>query len=412
MKTYIKEIIAQAESCSCGNKHFDIPIEEIIVGAEALPKCISFLKEKSFHKAAIIADERTFSAVGERLKAMMEEAGIKSFVSFIEEDKNGDVVADEASLVQALNETPRDAEVLIAAGSGTLHDITRFCSDKTGKPFISIPTAASVDGFTSMGAPIIVRGTKKTFQTVSPIAVFADLEVLKNAPMKMTAAGFGDMLAKVTSLADWKFSHLIAGEPYCPLVAQMTREALDSCIQHADEIAKGDEKGIEILINGLILSGLAMLLFGQSHPASGGEHHLSHFWEMEFLREGRPQVLHGAKVAVSMPILADLYKRELGRLLCNWEELDDYIHSVEDFSYIERIKEFECEINSILEGIPSSDYLRSLIEKVGGATRPEQLGISNELVVQSLNEAHSLRDRFTMLKFLNVVVRTEHKVIN
>lgn len=412
MKTYIEEIMAQAESCSCGNKHFEIPIEEIIVGTEALPECISFLKEKSFRKAAIIADEQTFAAVGEKLKAMMEKAGLDCSVCFIEGDKNGDVVADEVSLVQALIETPKDAEVLIAVGSGTLHDITRFCSDQTGKPFISVPTAASVDGFTSMGAPIIFRGTKKTFQTVSPIALFADLEVIKNAPMKMTAAGFGDMLAKVTSLSDWKFSHLIGGEPYCPLVARMTREALDSCIQHADEIAKGEEEGIEILINGLILSGLAMLLFGQSHPASGGEHHLSHYWEMEFLREGRPQVLHGAKVGVSMPILADLYKRELGRLLCDWEKLDDYIHSVEDFGYIERIKEYECEINSILEGIPSSDDLRSLIEKVGGESRPDMLGISDELVFQSLNEAHRLRDRFTMLKFLNVVVKTEHKVIN
>jgi glycerol-1-phosphate dehydrogenase [NAD(P)+] len=322
------------------------------------------------------------------------------------------VVANEASLVQAFIKTHKDAEVLIAAGSGTLHDITRFCSDKTGKPFISVPTAASVDGYTSMGAPIIVRGTKKTFQTVSPIAVFADLEVIKKAPINMTAAGFGDMLAKVTSLADWKFSHLIGKEPYCPLVAEMTREALDSCIRHTDEIARGDEEGIRVLIDGLILSGLAMLIFGHSHPASGGEHHLSHYWEMEFLREGRPQVLHGAKVGVSVQILSDLYKREIGKLLDSWEELDDYIDSVEDFGYIDRIKEFEGEISSILEDIPSPGYLRSLIEKVGGETRPQKLGISDDLVIASLNEAHHLRDRFTMLKFLNVVVKTEHKLIN
>jgi glycerol-1-phosphate dehydrogenase [NAD(P)+] len=117
-------------------------------------------------------------------------------------------------------------------------------------------------------------------------------------------------------------------------------------------------------------------------------------------------------VGVSVQILSDLYKREIGKLLDSWEELDDYIDSVEDFGYIDRIKEFEGEISSILEDIPSPGYLRSLIEKVGGETRPQKLGISDDLVIASLNEAHHLRDRFTMLKFLNVVVKTEHKLIN
>ena len=70
-------------------------------------------------------------------------------------------------------------------GAGTLHDIVRFCSDKTTKPFISIPTAPSVDGFTSMGAPLIVRGVKKTFQTAAPIGVFADIDVLKVAQSRV-----------------------------------------------------------------------------------------------------------------------------------------------------------------------------------------------------------------------------------
>src|SRR5690606_41679685 len=106
-------------------------------------------------------------------------------------------------------------------GSGTIQDITRFCSGKIGKPFISIPTAPSVDRFTSLGAPIIVRGFNETAQTVAPIALFADINILRKAPTEMIAAGFEDMIAKFTSLADWKFVVLLNNEPYCPLVESL-----------------------------------------------------------------------------------------------------------------------------------------------------------------------------------------------
>ncbi len=103
----------------------------------------------------------------------------------------------------------------------------------------------------------------------------------------MVAAGFGDMLGKYTSLFDWKFGSLTAGEPYSQTAADITRNALQMCVDHAESIAKRDEDGIRLLISALIESGLAMLLFGQSHPASGAEHHLSHYWEMEYIRLGK-----------------------------------------------------------------------------------------------------------------------------
>ncbi|MEK3888169.1 sn-glycerol-1-phosphate dehydrogenase [Bacillus sp. FSL K6-3431] len=387
LEEMISEIELAAKDCNCGNPHNKITIEAMTVGDNAFEKCADFTAMKKYEHVLLVADVRTYAAAGENLNTILEKKGSVTSVCLIEPNVNGDVVADEVSIVQVMLELNDNIDAIIAVGSGTIHDIARFCGAKTSKPFISIPTAASVDGFTSLGAPIIVRGVKKTFQTVSPIALFADINVLVNAPQEMTAAGFGDMLAKFTSLSDWSFSQLIACEAYCPLSASITKEALLECVEKVDQIAAREEEGIRSLITALIQSGLAMLIFGQSHPASGGEHHLSHYWEMEFLQKDRPQVLHGAKVGVSSIILAKLYKQWYGA----------------DFSHLpSELQEHAVKITAIVENIPDADILKNWLVKMGGPTTPDDIGIGADLVERSLQEAYLLRDRYTMLKCFNV----------
>lgn len=401
MESFISKIATLAENCHCGNHH-PITIEKITVGNDILKDAVHYIGEKNYQKVKIIVDNRTFQAAGKELANQLERADIPFSTCYILPDENQDIIADERALVQVLLESSKETDVMVAVGAGTIHDIVRFCSTKMGIPFISIPTAPSVDGFTSMGAPLIVRGEKKTFQMSSPIAIFADLTVLKNAPRKMIAAGFGDMIAKFTSLADWKFGHLVGGEPYCKVAAQITRDALNACVKNVEKIKKGDEEGIQILIESLIASGLAMLLFGHSHPASAGEHHLSHYWEMEFLRQKRAAVLHGAKVGIAASILAKIYKSEFLPFICNGME------GIDENLYI-KIKEHKEEIKAVYEQIPDSILLRKWVEQLGGETHPEQLGIENDLVIKGLNEAHKLRDRFTALKFLNEIVKIRHE---
>jgi glycerol-1-phosphate dehydrogenase [NAD(P)+] len=275
-----------------------------------------------------------------------------------------------------------------------------------GKPFISVPTAPSVDGFNSMGAPVVIKGFKTTYQMQSPIAIFADLTILQEAPKELIAAGFGDMIGKFTSLADWKFSHLIAGESYCPLSAKLTEEALEDCVTSVDLISEADEEGIKILIQALIQSGLAMLLVGHSSPASGGEHHLSHYWEMEFLKQSREQVLHGAKVAVSTQLILDVYKSDVLKLVSSKERLEELDAANKD--KINKVIEKLHEVETMIHSLPDPALLSTLLQKVKGPIKPVELGISAELVQNSLNEAHLLRNRYTMLKFWNEHVGNHH----
>ncbi|WP_258168111.1 sn-glycerol-1-phosphate dehydrogenase, partial [Paenibacillus sp. AR247] len=275
----------------------------VVLESGAIRKAGAFLKDQDYRRVIVTADKNTFAAAGEQLMESVTEAGVDASVTFISSDEQGDVIADERSIVQLLLDVKSTkADAVVALGSGTLHDVSRFAAYSAGIPFVSVPTAPSVDGFNSKGAPLIIRGEKITIQSIGPAAIFADLDILTAAPRTMVAAGFGDMLGKCTSLFDWKFGSLTADEPYSEIVAEMTTKALQQCVDHIDAIADRTPEGIRVLTQALIESGFAMLLFGQSHPASGAEHHLSHYWEMAFLREGRRAVLHGAKVGVACAV--------------------------------------------------------------------------------------------------------------
>jgi len=364
-------------------------LDQMVLEKGAMKQAAIYLKDKGCRNVILAADENTYEAAGKQLERELKSAGVAACLCLIEPGPTGDVVADETSLLQLLLEVdPETTDAVIAAGSGTIHDIVRFVCYKTGKPFVSVPTAPSVDGFTSKGAPLIVRGVKKTFPAIGPVAIFADLDVLTKAPQELVAAGFGDMLGKYTSLFDWKFSHLSAAEPYDEEVAIMTEKALLACVEHVDEIGRRTEEGIRILMTSLIESGIAMLKFGQSHPASGAEHHLSHFWEMEYLRRRSRALLHGAKVGVACAEISRLYR-------------DAAFHGVYPGKEPAMLKEHGEQVREWLNDVPSDGEIRSLLQRAGGPSSLQELGIDDGLFAESLREAHRLRDRHTLLRALN-----------
>jgi len=368
--------------------------ERIVLEAGAMSGVAGYVKERGCASVLLVADEETFRAAGERLLASLEATSVAAAVTLVLPNALGDVVADEASVVQVLLDMQRHAaDLAIACGAGTLHDIVRYAAYTAGIPFVSVPTAPSVDGFTSKGAPLLIRGDKITVAAVGPDAIFADLDVLCAAPVAMVAAGFGDMLGKYTSLFDWSFGNMTADEPYSPLVARMTRDALERCVSNVEAIGRRTEEGIAALTGALIESGLAMLVLGQSHPASGAEHHLSHYWEMTFIRDNRRQLLHGAKVGVSCTLIAELY-RKIGE-----EGLP---------GASERVRGAWDEIRAELARIPSPDRLRSLLQEVGGPATLEELGVSRELADRSMQEAHRVRmNRHTLLRANNAACGRE-----
>mgnify|MGYP003297676294 CR=1 FL=1 len=142
--------------------------------------------------------------------------------------------------------------------------------------------------------------------------VLADVDVIANAPMRLTVAGFGDMVGKFIALSDWKIANAVTGEFLCEEIYSLMMKATITALDCADGLAVRDKKAIEQLTGGLILSGLAMQMMGNSRPASGAEHHISHIIEMQPAGLGvSSTALHGEKVGVATLLIMEEYESSI-----------------------------------------------------------------------------------------------------
>ena len=178
----------------------------IYVGHTALAELPAFCRARAFDRFMLVADRNTYAVLGQAAEAALRDQGWDVRTVILQGDE---ILADAQSMMQVLLNADALPRVYVAIGSGTLTDITRFVSHRTGCAFISLPTAPSVDGYTSIGASLIVDGLKQTVNCQSPLAIFADLAVLRAAPRLMIASGFGDLIGKLTSVADWQLGHLV-----------------------------------------------------------------------------------------------------------------------------------------------------------------------------------------------------------
>lgn len=400
MKDILNSVRQQVASLNGEHRGLD-RIDLIQIGSGVMKEIPAYLGQKGFQRAVIVVDANTYRCAGRTLESLLRQAEIKVHRTMLFPDTKGDVLADEASLLQVILDIQQSyADVVLAVGGGTIHDISRYAACTVGVSFVAVPTAPSVDGFTSKGAPIIVRGKKITIPAIGPSAVFADTAVLIKAPAPLIAAGFGDMLGKYTSLFDWRFGSLVAGEPYMELAAELTRSALQKCVDHVNHIAERSEVGITVLMEALLESGLAMLLFGQSHPASGSEHHMSHFWEMEYIRLGKKQLLHGAKVGVACIEMSKLYHRIRKEGPDKWS-YEAAFGSGDKGGAASIYVNWDI-IAQEIASIPSEETLRNLMLQLGGPVSPAELGIGYDLLDLSQRESHGVRPhRYTLLRAYN-----------
>ena len=398
------------------------------LGDHAVDHLIHYCQEHNLTHFLLVADANTYPILGQAVEnALKARAWDVKSVVFHE----AEVIPNEDFIFQVLLQADSIQRTYLAVGSGTLTDITRFASHRTGQPFISLPTAPSVDGYTSPSASLVVRNIKQTVISQPPLAVIADLPVLAGAPQPMIAAGFGDILGKAIALADWRLGHLLWDEPYDAAIAQRVRDTLDACVESAAEIGQASPAGIEKLMTSLFDSGICMLDFGNSRPAAGAEHYMSHTLELKLLREGRPAVLHGAKVGLCSILVSDLYDQlrqidraeaarrlqaavlpdraaEVAAIQKSFGPIAEKLF-IEQAPFLdltpaawdqlkERILAHWEELQALANQVPAPAQLSSLLRQAGGGTRAAELGLSQVEVCQALEYAHFFRNRFTISK--------------
>ena len=147
------------------------------------------------------------------------------------------LLADETGVSRLADAvTEAETDVLVAVGSGVITDITRYVASRAGREFVSVPTAASMDGYASSVAAMEFGGMKTTFSATAPVAIFADSATVAAAPPEMTRSGLGDLLGKATARVDWLTSHALYGEPFCPEVERRVFEPVLEAATHVDEV--------------------------------------------------------------------------------------------------------------------------------------------------------------------------------
>ena len=353
-------------SCACGKSH-KVDIQAIRVGSGVMQELPGILRDLGASHIFLVADNYTYEAAGRQVEQLLDQAGLSYHKRVFQTETP--LVPNEYALGSVLAAMTSQDDMLLAVGSGTLNDVTKYVSARTGVPYVIAATAPSMDGYASTVAPTILDGFKTTLPAVYPAAIVADVDILKDAPMPMLTAGFGDIIGKFTSLADWRLSHQLNGEYYCPEVAGVIEAAVETCAANAKALAQREPQAIRAVTEALILSGLAMGMVGVSRPASGAEHQMAHYWEMDALRRGEEHPLHGNAVGVGTVLAASLY-----------EMAAEYLP--QGFA------------------APDKGQILACLQAAGSCADPKELGIRRELCLESLLHAMELRDRFTVQKLL------------
>lgn len=385
----------------------------------------------------VVADPTTWLVAGERVHSALERSGRRSDRHLVQgPSPDSPPVAGEAE-VEALEERLRLARPVlggaVAVGAGTISDIVKLATFRSGLPYAVFPTAPSMNGYTSGIAAIAQRGVKTTVPSHPPVACLADLDILCNSPSRMIAAGLGDLVSRPVSVADWYLSHRLLGTDYSPRALEL----IDTSSRLVDGIGTRlpdrDPGAVAHLTAALLVSGLAMEAASTSAPASGGEHLISHFLDMTHTGT-KESDFHGCQVGVGTLVTAKLYERLLGldpshidvaaRLAArpSWVDratelapvfgdlwpavsphaLDNHA-SHRDLAH--RLQLLTGEWGSLLSGLEQvlspSGSIREALRSAGCPVTFADIGVSGTKARQALLYSRHIRSRYTVLDLLD-----------
>ena len=410
------------EPCACGKEH-NIDVEKIVIESGAVSQLEEILED--FQNPVFICDSNTRTAAEPFLEEEFKDYPV------IELNPEG-LQADNRGVNKVMKQldycdrglSSVSVDVLVAIGSGTIHDLTRYAATEYDIPFVSIPTAASVDGYAANVAALNWDGMKKTVAGVSPRWILADTDIFSVAPSRLTASGVSDFLGKYISILDWKIAHLVTGEYICEEVCDLLEKALRDVSRVLEDIRFGDKDAIEKLMYALLLSGLCMQMVESPRPVSGAEHMVSHLWDLNVLNE-KTNALHGEQVGLGLLIVTDYYKKlgyairhknvtvksetakglEMSLLehtfgkkgLLEGILTENTPNPLEDID-LEELEEQLPEIEDLIDDLPDADDMYAKLHDAGCVHEISNLGISQKEVELTLQSSPYVRNRLTLLR--------------
>lgn len=287
--------------------------------------------------AVLVNDKIVWKIVGEKISKNLKEHGFEKVESvFIEKG----ALRSEADRIR---EKIRSigASVVFGIGGGVNMDMAKAAASEEGVHIITVPTIFATEAQTM--AYVAFRDAPSP--TIKPIlACVVDTDVIKNAPWRFQASGFGDFMGKTTGIADWELACLrrkgftkgFSGE----FGYELAKLQLRLLHKYAAAIRRKDDKGFDLFLQAFMIDGEVNELCRPGWNW-GSEHTVAHGIE-DFVN-----VLHGEAVGVSTIMMT-----------C-WQGGD-------------------------------WKAVKKTLEDVGGKVTAEQLGVSDEKIVKALTDANKL----------------------
>jgi glycerol-1-phosphate dehydrogenase [NAD(P)+] len=378
----------------------------------------------------VVADANTFAAAGQAVQEAFRRAGHPFREPFVFTEP--DLYAEHRHVAALEEALQRHKAIPVAVGSGTINDLTKLAAHRAGRPYLAVATAASMDGYTAFAASISVDGWKQTIHCPAPAGVVADMDVICAAPPSLNAAGYADLLAKVTAGADWLLADALGVEPINHAAWAIVQGGLRDAVANPAGVRDRDPEALRQLTEGLMLGGFAMQWAKSSRPASGAEHQFSHLWDMQHHVHNGRIPLHGFKVGIGTLAIAGLYEYLLDQ---NLEDLDvsaccvrwpkeadcekavraafsqpelaavalretraKWVDAAGLRQQLDALKRVWPQLKGELrrQFLPRQE-LAVMLHAAGAPVEPEQIGISRTRLRESFGQAYWLRRRFTVL---------------
>ena len=408
----INTLVKGIDNCTCGKSH-KCPMDYVIIGKDVLGSLTDICEK--YQNILLVSDQNTYKVCGKEVAKIL---GDKITTSIMFETGDAPLIPNEDAIAAIHAKYVDGVDLILGVGSGVINDLCKIVSFECKLPYYIVATAPSMDGYASVGSALILKGMKVTLNAAPPKAIIADTKVLKDAPMDMIQAGYGDIIGKYSCLNDWKLSALINDEYFCQKVYDITYEMADKVKGLAEGVVKRDEDAVGALMEALVVVGIAMAYVGNSRPASGSEHHFSHYFEITGILTGKPYLAHGIDVVYSAVLTAKIrelilasapvrrefneeeWKREVERIYLS--SADEVVALQKKLGWYwednsEKVLPKWDEIKALLAEAPTEAEMLQMVEAVGMNYQEFMNLYGQAKIDDGVLYAKDLKDRYSVL---------------
>ena len=321
-----------------GKKNEYIAIPSLLkVEKGALSQLGKYLKDGGFGKVVIYFGNGLIDMFGSLVMESIHNEGIE-----VLEYQELDSVKLEDITALAFSH-PNSTQAIIGIGGGKVIDAAKYSGYLRRLPFISVPTSASSDGFSSSSASLIINGKRNSVPARMAYGIIADADVICSAPEKFLYSGIGDMVSKITSTRDWEYEEEVGCAKVNDCSMMIAKKAVNSFIRTPFESIH-DERFLVELLDSLSISGIANEIAGSSAPTSGSEHLISHALDK---KSDAPQ-LHGIQVGIATYIMSIVQDNRS-------EEVREFLTKT---GFFDHVKTLNLDVNEYLEAIDASPSIK------------------------------------------------------